>query len=131
MVTIHAGESFSFPRPYIAGFAVFAEDISASFEPPYITITNEVDDWTLVLEVYSEIYPARSRSYLLHEVFIESGSSYVVEGLPSDLDVYVTVDRPDKDTDFCFCIKISSVVETFVFVNLPDMPPGYWRPETA
>src|ERR1041384_2189646 len=128
MVTIHASETFSFPRAYIAGFAIFAPDITASFEPPFLTINNEVLDTTLRLKVNSEVYPARSRSYFLNELFIEADSTYVVEGLPTELDVYVSVDFPEMDTDFCFHIEYASVVETFVFVPLPSMPDGYWHP---
>ena len=127
MITINASEALTFPRSYIAGFAVFAEDMSASFEPPFIVVINEAADTVLRLKVNGEVYPARSRSYFLHEVFIAAESTYEVEGLPADLEMDVFIDRPDEDTDFCICVEITSMIETFTFIELPDMPTEYWR----
>lgn len=128
MVTIHTSEPLTFPRPYISGFAVFGEDISTRLEAGLLTINNEVAHSTLTLKVNGEVYPARSRSYFLDEVFIEAECAYIVEGLPTDLNVNVFIDSPKKDGYFAICIEYTGVVEAFRFEALPLMGGGYWMP---
>lgn len=128
MVTINTREAFTFPRAYIRGFAVFAEDITASLELPWLMINNEVLNTRLRLHVNGEVYPARSRSYALDEVFDAALSTYEVEALSANLDVNVSIDVPEGHADFRICIKYSGMVETFSLVNLPSMPASYWQP---
>jgi hypothetical protein len=131
MVTINAGEPFTFPRAYIRGFAIFAENVTASLEGPYLVVINELLHTDLRLYINREVYPARSRSYLLDEFFIQADCSYVVEGLTADLTINVSIDTPKEDTDFRVCIKYSGVVEAFSLIDLPAMPSNYWNPDAT
>ena len=131
MVTINASETLTFPRPYISGVAIFGEDFSARLEGLSIVINNELLNATLRLKINGEVYPARSRSYFLKEFFIASESSYVVEGLPTELTVDVRIGFPDKYTGLSVIVEIAGMVEAFDFIEFPDMPSSYWRPPIA
>lgn len=128
MITIDASETFTFPRPYIAGFAIFAEDVTSGAEGLSFIINNEIRRFRVTLNVAGYIYPARSRSYRLKEVFT---GGYIVDeatGEPAALAVNVAVHVSPLDGKFRIWVQHDVFVEPPTLVDLPPMPPGYWLP---
>lgn len=128
MVTIHASHPLTFPRSYVAGFAIFRTDISARFEGASIIINDEVLGLDIRLNINSEIYPARSRICFTDEVIQSASAVDDVTGDAVNLDINVWVDVPPTYADVCICISYAELIEPPTFLDLPDMPSSYWFP---
>ena len=128
MVTINSGVPLTFPRAYITGFAIFRENISARFEGLTLVINDEDLGVDITLNVNRKVYPARSVSCFLDEVFEGASAVEVATGLPTALDINVWVDIPPTYSDFAICLSYAELIEPPTFLNLPDMPTSYWHP---
>lgn len=130
-VTIHAHHPLAFPRAYVNRFAIFTFDESCGFEGFSIIINDEVMGLNITLDVYSEIYSASSRAYLLEEVVPSGSCTDIITGLPAELHVHVSIDIPPGQSDFAFIIEYTTGVETPTLLELPVLGAGYWRPTTS
>lgn len=126
MVTIHSSELFRFPRSYIVGIALSGTYVAASFIGRTLAFNDEISGLHVTLEINSEVYPARSRSYGLDEVIEEATCTNIITGDPASFDVYVSVDIPAGEDEFRFFITGGSMVEPATLFDLPRMGADYW-----
>lgn len=126
MVTIHSSELFTFPRSYIVGIALSGSYVGASFIGRTLAFNDEIAGLHVTLEINSEVYAARSRSYRLDEIIEDASVTEIITGDPASFDVYVSVNVPSGKHEFYILIDGGSMVEPMTFHDLPRMSGDYW-----
>jgi hypothetical protein len=130
-VTVHTSVPFALPRAYVSGLTARFVVPACYLEPGIIVVTGEFEWFNLRLEIDRNIYAARSRFVLLHEIVENALIEQTSASLPAEFNVNVRIYATDEEGSTRINVANEPPVETSARLDFPSLPLGYLRKKLA